>query len=102
MRFPSAYPPTTERRYEPSTAIQQYSAGRSHVMGLADSGRIWVWHDMGRPAIFIKPLHVDLMENVSLSSKGRATKVIGGKLYRVCPDVLLITWYRMGQMLDIR
>ncbi|MCJ1462572.1 hypothetical protein MMC07_001174 [Pseudocyphellaria aurata] len=43
LNFPPAYPPTTVSRYEPSTAIQQFSTGRSHVLGLADNGTVWYW-----------------------------------------------------------
>ncbi|MCJ1423642.1 hypothetical protein MMC29_001526 [Sticta canariensis] len=43
LDFPPAYPPTTSSRYEPSTAIQQFSTGRSHVLGLADDGSVWYW-----------------------------------------------------------
>lgn len=43
LDFPLAYPSTTASRYEPSTAIQQFSSGRSHVLGLADNGNVWYW-----------------------------------------------------------
>ena len=43
LAFPPHYPPTTKTRYEPSTAIQQYSTGRSHILGLSDDGKVWLW-----------------------------------------------------------
>ncbi len=43
LGFPAGYPPTTSSRYEPATAIRQYSTGRSHVLGLADDGKVWYW-----------------------------------------------------------
>lgn len=43
LDFPLAYPSTTASRYEPSTAIQQFSSGRAHVLGLADNGNVWYW-----------------------------------------------------------
>ncbi len=59
LSFPPAYPPTTNERYEPSTAISQYSTGRSHVLGLADDGKIWMWTK--ETAFLVKPLHVDVV-----------------------------------------
>ena len=61
LEFPAAYPPTTKRRYEPSTAIRQYSTGRSSVLGLADDGKVWMWEQ--HTAFQVKPVHVDLLEN---------------------------------------
>ena len=43
LAFPPGYPPTTKTRYEPSTAIQQYSTGRSHILGLSDDHKVWLW-----------------------------------------------------------
>ena len=58
LSFPPAYPPTTNERYEPSTAIRQYSTGRTHILGLSDDGRIWMW--TRETAFLVKPLHVDV------------------------------------------
>ncbi|KAL6721722.1 hypothetical protein ACLMJK_000827 [Lecanora helva] len=43
LEFPAAYPQTTATRHEPSTAIKQYSSGRSSILGLADDGKVWMW-----------------------------------------------------------
>jgi SCF-associated factor 1 len=59
------------------TTIKQVSAGRSHVLGLSDSGRIWSWHDIGKPALYIRFLAHDLLENAS-RSKGTVRKVVAG------------------------
>ena len=59
--FPPGYPPRTEARYEPSTAIRQYSTGRTHVLGLADDGKVWSWTQ--QEARQIKLLYIDLTES---------------------------------------
>lgn len=58
LTFPAGYPPTTKARYDPSTAIKQFSVGRTHVLGLADDGKIWYW--ARKEAFQIKLLYVDL------------------------------------------
>ena len=64
LTFPEGYPPTSKSRYEPCTAIKQFSNGRNHILGLADDGKIWYWARRG--GLQIKFLHVDLTEkNVS-------------------------------------
>ena len=61
LGFPPGYPPTKTGRYEPSTAIKQYSTGRSSVLGLSDDGKVWSW--TSDTAVLIKSVHVDLMDN---------------------------------------
>ena len=79
LSFPPAYPPTTNERYEPSTAISQYSTGRSHVLGLADDGKIWMWTK--ETAFLVKPLHVDVEgRNVKRVVAGRSTLVLEARL----------------------
>ena len=71
LNFPPAYPATTQTRYEPSTAIQQYSTGRSSVLGLSDDGKVWMWESaMG---FQIKLAHVDMVGN-------KVNRVVAGKL----------------------
>lgn len=69
LNFPSAYPITTKHRYEPSTAIAQFSSGRKHILGLADDGKVWQW--VNDEARLIKPLHVDVGGN-------RVARVVAG------------------------
>ena len=69
LTFPSAYPPSTKDRHEPSTAIHQYSTGRAHILGLSDDGKVWQWNN--EEARLIKPLHVDVTQKV-------VTRVVAG------------------------
>lgn len=71
LSFPRSYPPTTHDHYESQTAIQQFSVGRSHVLGLADNGNVWFW--CAEVGFLIQPVNVDLVEN-------RVTKVVAGKI----------------------
>ena len=70
LSFPPAYPTTTKTRYEPSTAIQQYSTGRSSVLGLSDDGKVWMWESV--TGFQIKLANVDLVGN-------KVDRVIAGK-----------------------
>ncbi|KAF1957913.1 hypothetical protein CC80DRAFT_534415 [Byssothecium circinans] len=56
LRFPSGYPgfETAAVWKEPTIAIRQFSAGRKHILGLSDSGRIWSWVDLGETGLGIK------------------------------------------------
>lgn len=69
LLFPPSYPPTTNNRYEPRTAIRHFSAGRAHVLGLADNGNVWFW--CKEIAFLVNPLNVDLVEH-------EAMRVVGG------------------------
>ena len=71
LRFPDAFPTTTKTRYEPSTAIQQYSTGRSSVLGLSDDGKVWMWESIA--GFQVKLAHVDMVGN-------KVNRVIAGKL----------------------
>lgn len=77
--LPTQYSPN--ERYDPYTAIKQFSSGRSHVLGLSDTGRIWSWNSADRPGLHVKFLGVDLVEtsaSPSGLSTGRVTKVVAG------------------------
>lgn len=78
LLFPPGYPPTTGDRYEPVTAIRQYSVGRSHIVGLSDSGKIWEWSNIGKPGQLVKLISVDVVEGPGLG-KGTVTHVVSGK-----------------------
>lgn len=43
LQFPEQYRQTTASRYDPCTAIRQFSAGRYHLLGLTDDGSVWSW-----------------------------------------------------------
>ncbi|KAI9737988.1 MAG: hypothetical protein M1834_009358 [Cirrosporium novae-zelandiae] len=79
LSFPEAYITSSYDFYEPSTAIRQFSAGRSHILGLSDSGRIWTWHDMRRSGRHIKFWDIDLCEGEDGGlGLGRVKKVVAG------------------------
>lgn len=71
LSFPPAYLTTRETRYEPSTAIRQYSTGRSSVLGLSDDGKVWMWESI--VGFQIKLAHVDMVGN-------KVDRVVAGKL----------------------
>lgn len=78
LRFPPGYAQSGPERYEPSTAIKQYSCGRIHVLGLSDSGKIWQWDHIKEPAMHIKFLHTDLVENGPRGAHGTTVGVVAG------------------------
>ena len=45
LSFPPNYYLTSNVSYWPSTAIKQYSTGRSNVIGLSDDGKVWEWRN---------------------------------------------------------
>ncbi|KAF2678514.1 hypothetical protein K458DRAFT_480794 [Lentithecium fluviatile CBS 122367] len=86
LQFPPGYPSSsTEAYYEPTTAIRQFSAGRSHILGLSDSGRIWSWAKVQSPALQIKFPDVEIKETsgnepsaIQPSLYGRVKQVVAG------------------------
>jgi SCF-associated factor 1 len=87
LRFPAGYPVNAnEAQYEePAIAIRQFSAGRSHILGLSDSGRIWSWYDGQKPALHVKFANVDIRETHSktapattMSTYGQVRQVVAG------------------------
>jgi SCF-associated factor 1 len=86
LGFPPGYPSSSaEAQYdEPAIAIRQFSAGRSHILALSDSGRIWSWYDVKSPALHVKFASIDMKE-ISLtdglsksSTYGRVRQVVAG------------------------
>ena len=71
LSFPPAFPTTTRTRYESSTAIQQYSTGRSSVLGLSDDGKVWMWESV--MGFQIKLAHVDTVGN-------KVDRVVAGRI----------------------
>ncbi|KAF1938509.1 RCC1/BLIP-II [Clathrospora elynae] len=72
LRFPEGYPSSAnDAQYlEPAIAIRQFSAGRSHILALSDSGKIWSWYHAKKPALQVKFADVEVKE---LSLKGSST-----------------------------
>jgi SCF-associated factor 1 len=90
LRFPAGYPesPAAAAYNEPTITIRQFSAGRSHILGLSDSGRIWSWHDFGHAAVQIKFVNIDVNEDSSGGSEmtnnarfGTVKQVVAGWSY---------------------
>jgi SCF-associated factor 1 len=86
LGFPAGFPSSsTDAQYEePTIAIRQFSAGRSHILALSDSGRIWSWYHIRNAALHIKLANVDMKE-MSLSAKsdesssyGKVKQVVAG------------------------
>lgn len=76
LRFPPGWPHPKDR-YDPATATKQFSAGRAHILGLSDSGRIWTWHDIDEPGSHVKFVHHDTVEN-GQGGRGTVKKVVAG------------------------
>lgn len=89
LEFPPAYPPTTVSRYEPSTAIQQFSTGRSHLLGLADNGIVWYWREYTAIKIQLSDMGIS-EENIA--------RVVAGELrnYYAAENGFLTRKYRVG------
>jgi SCF-associated factor 1 len=86
LGFPPGYPSSsTESQYdEPAIAIRQFSAGRSHILAVSDSGRIWSWYHVKSPGLHVKFANIDLKE-ISLadgatksSAYGKVKQVVAG------------------------
>ena len=77
LRYPSGFPHPSER-YERSTAVRQFSAGRSHVLAVSDSGRLWSWQNIDHAAYNVKFLNIDLKEQAKEEELGYVQKVVAG------------------------
>lgn len=68
------------------TAIRQFSAGRQHLLGLSDSGRIWQWIDETLAGVHVKFHNMDYFEGDEVESwprerhdsLGRVRNVVAG------------------------
>jgi len=85
LQFPAGYlSSVTVPYHEPTIAIRQFSAGRSHILGLADSGRMWSWSVVQSPGLQIKFANVEIREAPSQGSTaisslyGRVKQVVAG------------------------
>ncbi|TKA23185.1 hypothetical protein B0A50_07578 [Salinomyces thailandicus] len=77
LRYPPGFAQAAER-HDPSTAIRQFSAGRAHVLGLSDSGRIWSWQNIDHAALHVRFIHHDTQESSGGAGRGTVKKVVGG------------------------
>ncbi|KAF2997055.1 hypothetical protein E8E13_001550 [Curvularia kusanoi] len=84
LTFPAGFLYTTTD-CEPSIAIRQFSAGRSHILGLSDDGKIWSWYNASKAALQVKFAHVDLREQATegplanrASAFGHVRQVVAG------------------------
>ncbi|CBX96606.1 hypothetical protein LEMA_P108710.1 [Plenodomus lingam JN3] len=84
--FPSVSPASSpEAQYaEATVAIRQFSSGRSHVLAVSDSGKIWSWYDTKKPALQVKFANLDIKElsleqsSDKVSNHGQVKQVIAG------------------------
>jgi SCF-associated factor 1 len=65
---------------ESTIAIRQFSSGRSHILGLSDSGRIWSWAHKEVVGLAIKFVDVDIDEMRETAS---TTSTLHGKVKQV-------------------
>lgn len=82
LYFPPNYYMTSHVTYWPSTAIKQYSTGRSTVLGLSDDGKVWEWRDnMTTPnmADLVACLEVELEKHKVLEVQAGMTKSISSR-----------------------
>lgn len=77
LRYPPGFPHPYDR-YDPSTAIKQFSSGRGHILGLTDSGRIWSWQNIEHAALHIKFIQFDTAEIGRSSGEGVVKKLVAG------------------------
>ncbi|KAF1990015.1 RCC1/BLIP-II, partial [Aulographum hederae CBS 113979] len=81
LAFPAGFSKPERDSYDAFVATRQFSSGRSHVLGLTDSGTIWSWHDVHKPGVHVKFLHTDIIERTNApdpSTRGCAARVVAG------------------------
>lgn len=103
VEFPAGYPPTTATRYEPATAIKQFSSGRRHILALSDSGKIWYWTDK-KPALQVKFVHLRTIEGATSSeTQGVVTKVVAGweESSAYVSGTGIVFWNLFGDVVDL-
>lgn len=107
LKFPTAF----SNGDRAAITTRQFSAGRSHVLGLSDSGKIWSWQHMDSPATQIKFVNIDLKEcsydvseSLSGSTYGTVKQVIAGWSYSSAyiRGVGILIWEPVRQQPQIR
>lgn len=74
LKFPAGFRTAGLRHY---TAIRQFSAGRSHLLGLSDSGRIWRWLGELLAGFCMKFNNLDYSEEIPDQPPGSDTETLG-------------------------
>jgi SCF-associated factor 1 len=84
LGFPPGYPSSsTNAQYdEPTVTIRQFSAGRSHVLALSDSGSIWSWYHVKSAGLQVKFANVDL-KDMTLAANASNKPSMYGKVKQV-------------------
>ncbi|OCK80721.1 hypothetical protein K432DRAFT_381939 [Lepidopterella palustris CBS 459.81] len=98
LKYPLGFPQSSDR-YESSVAIRQFSSGRSHVLGLSDSGRIWSWYDATQSSLHVKFLHIDINEdsaNTEAGPTGTEQSRLAGRVRKVVAGWSLSSAYIYG------
>jgi SCF-associated factor 1 len=60
-------------QYLPATPkVYQFSAGREHILGLADDGKVWFWNNINKPAyqIVFDIFEIPFLRQVEASNEG--------------------------------
>ncbi|PSN65922.1 RCC1/BLIP-II [Corynespora cassiicola Philippines] len=85
LTFPAGHTASRSDRYEPTTAVREFSSGRAHILALTDSGRIWSWYHTQRSGLHVKFWSADVKEDssnkpfsASTSLYGRVKQVVAG------------------------
>ncbi|KAI9718110.1 MAG: hypothetical protein M1812_004368 [Candelaria pacifica] len=110
LLFPPGYPHPNDR-YDPRTAISQFSSGRTNVLGLSDDGKIWLWANVADPGLHVRFLHLDRPRikkarscTKCLGHTRRVTKVVAGwdRLSAYVSGVGIILWMPRRGSLQLR
>ncbi|KAF2421547.1 hypothetical protein EJ08DRAFT_653378 [Tothia fuscella] len=68
MIYPAGFP-KPEERYNPAVALSEFSSGRSHILGLSDSGIIWSWYDKSARGVQVQFLNIKSSQESSKSKE---------------------------------
>lgn len=100
LRYPTGFTQPVEQYHE-ATAVMQYSQGRSHLLALSDSRRIWSWRNADCAAISIRFV---LHETNERQHDGRGTveKVVAGwsKSAALIVGSGIVVWDPIGRQHD--
>jgi SCF-associated factor 1 len=80
MIYPPGFPQPIQR-YDPSVALREFSSGRTHILGLSDSGIVWSWSDVQQPAVQLKFSNLTPIEGTTgavSEAEGSVRSVVAG------------------------